>query len=258
VPVLRLTVAYDGTDLHGWARQRDPAIRTVEGEILSVLRPVVREDVRLSVAGRTDAGVHARGQVVSFASDGRIAPDQIAAALNERLAPEIVVFDASWAQAGFDARFSATAREYRYRINAGAFPDPFSSRFEWHRPVELSLARMRAAALHLVGEHDFSSFCRRPGEDRSTVRDLQRLAVVRERGRYVFSVRGNAFLHQMVRSVVGTLVAVGEGRLDPDQIPAILGARDRSAAGPVAPAQGLTLERVVYGRRLLTGARSRR
>jgi tRNA pseudouridine38-40 synthase len=258
VPVLRLTVAYDGTGFHGWARQRDPAIRTVEGEMLSALRPVVREDVRLSVAGRTDAGVHARGQVVSFASDGRIAPDQIAAAVNERLAPEIVVFDASWAPAGFDARFSATAREYRYRINAGALPDPFSARYEWHRPVELSLARMRAAAVHLAGEHDFASFCRRPGEDRSTVRDLQRLAVIREGDRYVLSARANAFLHQMVRSLVGTLIAMGEGRLDPDQIPVILGARDRSAAGPVAPPQGLTLERIVYGRRPLTGSRSRR
>jgi tRNA pseudouridine38-40 synthase len=127
--------------------------------------------------------------------------------------------------------------------------DPFTARFVWHRPGALSVGAMRAGARALVGEHDFTSFCRHPGGDRSTVRDLQRLTVSRDGQRVVFSLRANAFLHQMVRSIVGTLVAVGEGRITPEDVASAIAARDRSRAAAVAPPQGLTLERVVYGRR---------
>jgi tRNA pseudouridine38-40 synthase len=158
-----------------------------------------------------------------------------------------VVVAARFAPDGFDARRSATAREYRYRIDTGPVPDPATARFVWHRPGELSAARMRSGARFLVGRHDFGSFCRAP-EAGGTMREVQRLAVSRRGSRLEVLARANAFCHQMVRSLVGTLVAVGEGRLDPETIPVILGARDRSAAGPVAPPHGLTLERVVYGR----------
>jgi tRNA pseudouridine38-40 synthase len=164
------------------------------------------------------------------------------------LAPEVVVLAARSAPDGFDARRSATAREYRYRMETGPVPDPFTARFVWHRPGNLSAARMRSGARLLVGRHDFASFCRPPGAG-GTVRDLQRLAVSRRGSRLEVLARANAFCHQMVRSLVGTLAAVAEGRLDPDAIPAILGAADRNAAGPVAPPHGLTLERVVYGPR---------
>jgi tRNA pseudouridine38-40 synthase len=126
--------------------------------------------------------------------------------------------------------------------------DPFTGRFEWHRPA-LHVPSMRAAAGHLVGERDFASFCRHPGAGRSTVRRLDRITVTRDGDRVVLGFRANAFLHQMVRSLVGTLVRVGEGRLDPAAVAGIMDARDRSAAGQLAPACGLTLERVVYGRR---------
>ncbi len=245
---IRLTIAYDGTGFRGWARQRDPRLRTIEGVIVDALAGVLQQEVRLSVAGRTDAGVHAGAQVASFATASSLAPDSLQRALNGRLAPEVVVLRAAHAHEGFDARSSATAREYRYAIDTGPVPDPFTARFVWHRPGELSAARMRAAARLLVGEHDFASFCRHPGGDRSTVRDLQRLAVARAGDRIELAVRANAFLHQMVRSLVGTLVAVGEGKLEPDAMATILAARHRSAAGPVAPPHGLTLERVVYGR----------
>jgi len=245
VGVVRLTLAYDGTGFRGWARQRDQ--RTVEGVLSDALSRFLGAPVRLSVAGRTDAGVHARGQVASFAFGDPVDLGRLQRALNAMLSPEIVCLDARPAPAGFDARFSATAREYRYRIDVGPVPDPFSARFVWHRPGELSLSRMRAASRHLVGEHDFASFCRRPPVA-GTIRRLERLAVSQAGDRVEISARANAFLHQMVRSLVGTLVAVGEGRSDPDAMPMVLAARDRAEAGAVAPPHGLTLERVIYGR----------
>ena len=201
---------------------------------------------KLSAAGRTDAGVHARGQVVSF--EAEIDPERLQRAVNGMLAPEVVVLEARAAAPGFDARRSATAREYRYRIDTGFVPDPFTARFVWYRPGDTSLARMRAAARVLVGEHDFASFCRPPKDGSSTVRKIERLSVARSGERLEITVRANGFLHQMARSIAGTVVDVGEGRIEPAEVPAILAARDRSAAGRIAPPHGLTLERVVYGR----------
>jgi tRNA pseudouridine38-40 synthase len=246
--VLRLDLAYDGTDFHGWARQRG-RVRTVEGALLDALERVLRERPSLAVAGRTDAGVHARGQVASFRAKEDTDPGRIARAVNGMLAPEVVVTRARRAPAGFDARFSATAREYVYRVRLGEVPDPFDARFVWHRPGEVSLVAIRRAARGLVGEHDFASFCRAPRAG-STVRTLSRLAVRRSGDRLEVTARAGGFLHQMVRSLVGTLLAAGEGRLDPGAMGSILAARDRSAAGPVAPPHGLTLERVLYGRRV--------
>jgi tRNA pseudouridine38-40 synthase len=246
--VVRFTLAYDGTGFRGWAAQRGQ--RTVEGVLRDALDRVVDPISRLAVAGRTDAGVHARGQVVSFAVSSDVDVERIQRAVNALLAPEVVVLEARRAPDGFDARFSATAREYRYRIEAGRWPDPFEARFVWHRPAaELAISTMRAAARDLVGEHDFTSFCRRPQGDGSTVRRLERLAVTRTGTRLEITVRANAFLHQMVRSLVGTLLDVGTGARSADDMPAILAARDRHAAGSIAPPHGLTLERVVYGRR---------
>ena len=199
----------------------------------------------LSVAGRTDAGVHAEGQVVSFEADGD--PDRVQRSVNRMLAPEVVVVRAGRAPAGFDARRSATAREYRYRIRAGAVPSPFTARYEWHRPGQYEVGRMRRAARMLEGEHDFASFSRAAGGSASTVRTLDRLVVRREGEVLEVRARAGSFLHQMVRSLVGTLVAVGEGKMEPDTMPEVLEARSRGAAGPVAPPHGLTLVRVVYG-----------
>jgi len=247
--VVRLLLAYDGTGFRGWAAQRDLAIRTVEGELSAALERIVNERIKLSVAGRTDAGVHARGQVASFATTTSLAPERIRDSVNALLGPELVVRRSSDAPEGFDARFSATAREYRYVIATGDVADPFTARYVWHRPGPLHVASMRRAAATLLGEHDFASFCRNPGRGRSTVRDLHRVAVRREGDLVTITFRANAFLHQMVRSVVGTLVMVGTGRLEPDAVEAILAARDRSAAPQIAPPNGLTLERVFYGRR---------
>ena len=246
---IRLDLAYDGTDFHGWARQKDPLIRTVEGEVVAVLAQVLGKEPRLSVAGRTDAGVHARGQVVSFAADAATSPDRVTKLLNGRLAPEVVVVQSRRTSERFDARFSALTREYSYAIHTAAIPDPFSARYVWHHPRELSLGPMRAAASRLLGTHDFRSFCRHPGGDRSTVRTVKRFTVARTGDHFVIRIRANAFLHQMVRSLVGTLVAVGEDKLSPASMKDILRARDRGSAGPLAPPHGLTLDRVAYGGR---------
>ena len=245
--VIRLLIAYDGTGFRGWARQ--PRLRTVQGCLEDVLALMVPDPVRLSVAGRTDAGVHAEGQVASFEGPEGLDPGRVQRAINARLGPEIVVREARRAPEGFDARRSATGREYVYRIDTAPVSSPFTARFVWHRPGSLSLRPMRAAARLLEGEHDFASFCRAPNLPMSTVRSLRRLAVSSRGDVVEVRARADGFLHQMVRSLVGTLVAVGEGRIEPGSIPAILEARTRAAAGPVAPPQGLTLVRVLYGRR---------
>jgi tRNA pseudouridine38-40 synthase len=187
--------------------------------------------------------------VASFDAPNELDPKRVQRMLNGLLAPEVVVVRASRAQDGFDARHSATGREYLYRIDAGALPSPFTARFVWHHPARLSVAGMRAAAKLLEGEHDFASFCRAAETPAGTVRFLRRLAVNASGDRVEVRAVANAFLHQMVRSLVGTLVAVGEGKIEARAMPQILEAKSRSAAGPMAPPRGLTLVRVVYGRR---------
>jgi tRNA pseudouridine38-40 synthase len=249
---IRLLLAYDGTGFRGWAAQGRRPIRTVEGALTDVLSALAGGRVKLSVAGRTDAGVHARGQVASLTTTSGIACGRIGRVINARLGPEVVALDVREAPTGFDARFSASARVYRYRVNVGLVPDPFDARFVWHHPCTPDLGAMRAAAVHLIGSHDFTSFCRHPGAGKPTTRDLLRLTIARRGDRLELGFRANAFLHQMVRSLTGTLVAVGQGKVDPDSIPAILRARDRAEATYIAPPHGLTLERVVYGVRTPT------
>lgn len=245
--IVRLLLAYDGTGFHGWARQS--GVRTLEAAVGAAAGRVLGAEPKLSVAGRTDAGVHATGQVASFPVVEGVEPARLQKALNAMLAPEVVVVRALLAPEGFDARRSATGREYRYRIDTAGVPDPFTARFVWHRPGPLSLRAMREAARSLVGEHDFASFCRATRPTRSTVRNLRRLTVSIASDRVEIGAAADSFLHQMVRSLTGTLVAVGEGRMDPASMPEVLAARDRAAAGPLAPARGLTLVRVTYGRR---------
>ncbi len=247
---MRLVLAYDGTDFRGWAAQREPSIRTVAGVVGDHLERVLLTRPVLTAAGRTDAGVHAHGQVVSFTTGARVTPERLAKALNAALAPEVVVRGAAAVPPSFSARFSATAREYIYRIDTASVADPFTARFVWHRPGGLHVPWMRAGARALLGEHDFTSFCRHPGGTRSTVRILQRATVRREGDLVSFGFRADSFLHQMVRSLVGTLVDVGEGLLAPEEVGQILRARDRGAPRTrPAPARGLTLDHVVYGRR---------
>jgi tRNA pseudouridine38-40 synthase len=245
--VIRLLIAYDGTNFRGWARQ--PGLRTVQGVIEEALAPMLPEHPRLSVAGRTDAGVHAEGQVASFSASPEVDLARVQRALNAQLGPEVVVREARLAADGFNARRSATGREYRYRIRISTLPDPFTARYTWHRPGQLALGRMRAAARYLEGVHDFASFCRATQPPTRTERNLRRLAITGTGDLIEVRALADSFLHQMVRSLVGTLVRVGEGRIEPCDVPAILKARNRAAAGQLAPPHGLTLVRVLYRRR---------
>jgi tRNA pseudouridine38-40 synthase len=196
-------------------------------------------------AGRTDVGVHARGQVVHVDVPGRLDPARVRRNLNAALSPAVTVRAADWAPEGFDARFSARRRSYRYRIDDSGDPDPLTRGFVLAWPRQLDVARLRQAAAHLVGEHDFASFCRsRAGA--TTRRRLRSVGVRRVRGLVEVRVVADAFCWQMVRGLVGYLLAVGDGRRRPDEAPAVLAARDRAAAGQIAPPHGLVLESVTY------------
>lgn len=240
---LRLDLAYDGAPFHGFARQ--PDVPTVQGELEQALSRVVGREVATVCAGRTDAGVHALAQVVSTpdAPDG-LDPAAVKRSLNAMLGPRITVHSCVPAPDGFSARHSARSRTYVYAVLEGE-PDPFLAPVTWRAPAPLDLAAMNEAAGHLVGPHDFSSFGRVP-EGHSPDRVLFELACSRGPGILRVKARANAFIHQMVRSLVGTLVEVGRGDRSPEDMRRVLAARDRHAAGAVAPPHGLCLVAVEY------------
>lgn len=245
---VRLLVAYDGAGFHGFAAQ--PGIATVAGVLTEALERVLGHPVELTCAGRTDAGVHAWGQVVSFDADAaRFDPDRLQASVNALCGPAVVVREARLAHDGFDARFEASSRRYRYTVLNRPVPDPFLAATAWHVAQPLDLDRLRLGCDPLIGEHDFSAFCRRPKgkEDASMVRRVLD-ARWEDTGDGVlrFWIEANAFCHQMVRSIVGTLVEVGLARRTAADVTAALHAGRRDAAGPVAPPHGLVLWEVRY------------
>ncbi|HEX5630602.1 MAG TPA: tRNA pseudouridine synthase A [Acidimicrobiia bacterium] len=274
----RIDLAYDGTGFRGWAR--NAGVRTVQEELETALARVLGETVTLSVAGRTDAGVHARHQVASFPFEGSIDPEGLVRSLRTMLGPEVAIHSIGPAPEGFDARFSAVRRSYRYFIDEGPSHDPLQARWVWHRGEPLDLEAMDRAAVAFVGAHDFASLCRASDSgssertvegarwDRSVVRrpssvlatevgSRQQAADADGRrktedesladgGLLVFAVSARAFCHQMVRSMVALCVEVGRGRLAAEAVPGILEARDRNAARGVAPAHGLVLWGVEY------------
>ncbi len=219
----------------------------MQGDVEEALAKLLRTTVQTYGAGRTDAGVHALGQVVGCPdAPDNLDPLRIRNALNGMCAPAIAATECSIAPDGWHARFSARSRLYAYALLESEIPDPFLARTTYRRPARLDLDAMNEAAGHLVGEHDFSSFGRVPDADSSAVRTLYELRAVRT-GRIVrIRARANAFIQQMVRSLAGTLVEVGEGRRRPDSMPDVLGGRDRALAGPVAPPHGLCLLAVEY------------
>ncbi|MFO7778811.1 MAG: tRNA pseudouridine(38-40) synthase TruA [Nitriliruptoraceae bacterium] len=250
----RIDLAYDGAPFAGFARQRDQV--TVQGELETAAARLFGQPVALTGAGRTDRGVHALAQVVHLDVDptvpraARASADlaQLRARLDQQVGRAITIWQVRPVPLRFDARFSATARRYRYRLVDAPMADPIHRHDRWHLGEALQLAAMRAGARHLIGEHEFASFCRRsPG--RTTVRRLDRLTLSRSiPGRIDVVLDAPAFCHQQVRSIVGCLVEVGRGRRRPDWIAEVLAAEDRGAAARVAPPHGLTLEQVRYGR----------
>ena len=246
---VRLDLSYDGTEFHGFAE--NAGVDTVAGRLRGALEQVLGTELDLTCAGRTDAGVHARAQVVTFdLPEDRLQPARLQRSLNSMLGQHVAVHRVSIAPEGFDARFSATWRAYRYLVLNRQDPDPFLARTSWWVSDPLDVDAMASAAEALRGEHDFSSFCRRPkGQpEASLVRRVLHTAWVREAepGLLRFEIAASAFCHQMVRSIVGTLVDVGRGRTRSTDLAAVLAAKDRAAAGNLAPPQGLCLWQVGY------------
>lgn len=241
---VKLTVAYDGTNYKGW--QIQPNGITIEEVLNRELSRLLGETVTVTGASRTDSGVHSLGNVAVFDTGARMPAEKISFALNQRLPADIVVQDSCEVAPDWHPRYQNSRKTYEYRILNRTFRLP-SRRFDtyfYHHPLDV--AAMCRAAEYLVGEHDFKSFCAVNAQVRSTVRTIYACDVLREGDLITIRVTGNGFLYNMVRIIAGTLIKAGSGELMPDRMPEILAARDRGAAGPTAPAHGLTMIGIVY------------
>jgi tRNA pseudouridine38-40 synthase len=258
----KLTLAYDGAEFYGW--QVQPELRTVQGTLADCLKRLTGEDVLPQGSGRTDAGVHALGQVASFELNNPMPERNLVIALNDVLPPSVRVLSAQVVPAGFHARHSAKAKTYRYRICRDDICPPFLARYVLHDPYPMNEEALMRASEHVVGTHDFTSFAA-SDPDRSAriaaaaqseelsrfskmgnVRTIHSSQWVRTKEELIYTVRGDGFLHHMVRNLVGTFLLVGKGSLKIADVLAILEARNRSAAGPTAAACGLYLVSVEY------------
>lgn len=236
---VRLTVAYDGTDYHGWQIQENG--NTIEAELNRALSDLFGEQIQVIGASRTDAGVHALGNVAVFDTESLMPASKIAYALNQRLPEDIRIQRSEEVPGSWHPRRCESRKTYEYRIYRGEFPMPVKRLYTHFIYYPLDVGKMREAAAYLEGKHDFKSFCQTGSKAESTVRILY-LALVEEQGAdLVIRVCGSGFLYNMVRIIVGTLLEVGQGKRAPESMAEILAARDRSAAGPTAPACGLTL-----------------
>ena len=246
---VKARVAYLGVDFHGFAE--NPGVTSVAGEINKAITLVAGEPVSVTCAGRTDKGVHAVGQVVSFDIPDHISLERLALSVNSQCGPSVLFTDLEIVDKNFDARFSAVSRTYSYRILNGRDLDPFLSDRAWHISDELDVDSMQKASSYLIGEHDFSSFCKKPklksGDTVSLVRHVNSAEwnSISETDLF-FEICASSFCHQMVRSIVGTLVDVGLGKIPCDDMPRIISLSDRQAAGRIAPPHGLTLLSVKY------------
>lgn len=240
----KLTIAYDGTDFHGWQIQANKP--TIQGEIVNVLRRLTQENVQLLGAGRTDAGVHALGQVGSFRTQSPLSAAEFQRALNALLPPSIRIVNAEETGPDFSARWSARGKVYRYRIYRGKVVPPALWRYVLHYPFPLDEDAMKEAAARFIGVHDFSSFAASTGSDEDDKeRNMEReifsteLKRTEDREELWFTVHGRSFLRYMVRKMVGTLLDVGRGKLAPDDVDRLYAIKDRSKSGPTVPPQGL-------------------
>jgi tRNA pseudouridine38-40 synthase len=242
---LKLTLEYDGTAYRGWQVQAEGA--TIQGVLEEKLEVITGTPVRVTGAGRTDSGVHALAQVASFETRSEIAPEQLVRALNALLPPDIAAQEAELVGPDFDARRSARGKIYHYQIWNAERRSAFHGRYAWRLRRPLQQGAMRAAAAHLLGEHDFSAFRAADCPAKHPVRTVRRIEITELQAPLVrIEIEATAFLKHMVRNIVGTLVEVGKGKRTPDDVARVLAGRDRTQAGPTAPAHGLFLVRVHY------------
>lgn len=244
---VKLTIAYDGTAYHGFQEQRGTELPTIQEELENHLSSLAGRKVQVIGAGRTDAGVHARGQVVNFDASGwNIPTHRIPLALNGVLPRDIAALKADEVPAGFHARFSAKSKIYTYSVHNTRVPDPFLMRYSYFFPRPLDLAAMRQAAQYFRGRQDFAAFKAEGTPVKSTIRTIYDIQVITKGEMVDLVFHGDGFLHHMVRIITGTLLEVGLKKYPPEEIAGILASRDRTRAGPTAPPQGLCLMEVIY------------
>lgn len=241
----KANAAYDGTRYEGWQRQQRTG-NTIQGKLEAVLLDLLGRPVQVIGAGRTDAGVHARGQVLNFHADTSLSPQALSDKINDALPDDIGLYNLACAGERFHARFHALGKHYRYRIRTGPSKNVFDRRLVWQYGRPLLLSPMRDAAALFTGTHDFTSFCGNKKFKRSPVRTVSSIALSEKDGELWIDVTGDGFLQGMIRIITGTLVEIGEGKRSPEEIPGILSSRDRSAAGFTAPPEGLMLMEVFY------------
>ncbi|MCL2766266.1 MAG: tRNA pseudouridine(38-40) synthase TruA [Peptococcaceae bacterium] len=245
--IIKVTIEYDGTCYHGFQEQRGTEYQTVQGVLEDCASRLAKSPIRIAGAGRTDAGVHARGQVISFPANSWPVPlERTVYALNSLLPDDIKAVEAVAKPEGFHARFSAVAKTYRYTIYNGKWPSPLLRLYSYHVPHSLDLDNMRKAAAALTGEHDFSAFRALGTPVKTTVRMMHQIRVSESGGFVHISMRANGFLYHMARLLAGTMLRVGIGKLPAADIAGILASGDSLLSGPALPARGLCLEEVEY------------
>ncbi|MGM7637283.1 tRNA pseudouridine(38-40) synthase TruA [Bacillus sp. Hm123] len=243
---IKCIISYDGALFSGY--QIQPNGRTVQEEFEKVLKKMHKgRDVKVTASGRTDAGVHAVGQVIHFDTPLMLPAERWPVALNSQLSGDIAVLTAKIVPHSFHARFSATGKEYRYKIYQEPHRSPFKRFYAYHYPFDLNLELMCQAAAYLIGTHDFTSFCSAKTEVQDKVREVKEIAIQQRDDEIELKFVGNGFLYNMVRIMTGTLIEVGMGKRDPYEVKKILEAKDRGQAGKTAPAEGLYLQQVFYG-----------
>ncbi len=241
----RLLIEYDGGRYKGWQRQPGKA-DTIQGRIEKILSKMLEKDIEIDGAGRTDAGVHARGQVANFRCDVKIEPCILQEKLNEYLPEDIRILKADLAGERFHSRLNAIGKVYEYRLKKKDCFDVFSRKYSWQMTEELNVDRMQKASKQLLGQHDFKGFCTRASKKKSTIRRVDDITIREEEKDIYIRFEGNGFLYNMVRILVGTLVEIGAGKKAPEVLAEVLETGQRTLAGETAPAQGLTLVAVKY------------
>lgn len=239
-----LRVAYDGTNYCGW--QVQPNAKTIEGVLNQTLSKLLQEEIVVIGASRTDAGVHAYGNVAVFDTNARIPAEKISYALNAHLPEDIVIQSSMEVESTFHPRYCDTRKTYEYRIHNATFPLPTNRRYSHFVYYDMDLEAMRKATAYLVGEHDFVSFCSVNTQVKDTTRTIYDISIEKERELIVIRIRGNGFLYNMVRIIAGTLIQVGTHQWEPERVLAALEQKNRQSAGPTAPAKGLTLVEIEY------------
>lgn len=240
----KLIVAYDGTNYNGFARQ--PNGITIQVILEEAIKAIIQKDVKVLGAGRTDAGVHAKGQCCTFDADINIPVQRLAHAINSKLPSDIAVKSAQIVGEDFHPQYGAKRKTYRYQILNSRIRDPFLSKYSWLYPFKLDIELMREAAAHMIGTHDFKCFTAAGGGAKETVRSIYSIDIYQQEELITVDICGNGFLYNMVRIIIGTLIAVNEGKLSTDDIKRVIASKDRGQAGPTAPPQGLTMLQIVY------------